>query len=417
MPNRWRRLVLALPAALLLLPTVPRDAGAIPAFARKYKVTCALCHSPFPRLTPFGAQFATNGFMLARGETPPDTLAVGDPLLRLQRDLPLAMRVEAYVSSLTGDGNVGADFKTPWGIKLLSGGQVADKVSYYLYFFLTERGEVAGLEDAYLQFNDVFGSGADLIAGQFQLSDPLFKRELRLEYEDYMPYRVRVGDVRTDLTYERGLMARRSLWQGSEMFLQVVNGRGLDQATEELNYSTQTPKNVGLRLSQDLGPIRVGGYGYAGKEKLADGMESSVRIFGPDATLPLGRMFELNLQYLYRHDGNPFFLDTCVPTDPRCDATAADPLKTTVDSYLGEILFMPPWAGGRLFFTGLYNRVEADRPVFTLRVGEPGYLDLFESVGITAHYLSSRNLRLMTEVDRDMQTNRFRFTAGAVAAF
>src|SRR3546814_13507529 len=58
-----------------------------------------------------------------------------------------------------------------------------------------ERGEVAGLEDAYLQFNDVLGSGVDVIAGQFQVSDPLFKRELRLEYEDYMPYRVRVGAV------------------------------------------------------------------------------------------------------------------------------------------------------------------------------------------------------------------------------
>lgn len=51
---------------------------------------------------------------------------------------------------------------------------------------------MAGLEDAYVQFTDVGGSGVSVIAGQFQVSDPLFKRELRLEYEDYQPYRVRV---------------------------------------------------------------------------------------------------------------------------------------------------------------------------------------------------------------------------------
>jgi hypothetical protein len=354
--------------------------------------------------------------MMVRGETPPDTTSVGDPLLRLQRDLPLAVRVEAYMSSLTGDDQVAADFKTPWGIKLLSGGQITDNVSYYMYFFLTERGEVAGLEDAYLQFNDVFGSGVDLIAGQFQLSDPLFKRELRLEYEDYMPYRVRVGDVGADLTYERGLMAIASPWKDADLFVQVVNGRGLDQATEERNYSVQTPKNVGVRLSQGLGPLRVGGYVYAGKEK-ADGLESSIRAWGPDATVSLGPKVEVNLQYLYRRDGNPFFLESCAPTDPRCDYNASDPVKTTVDSYMGELLFMPTWLEGRSYFTALYNRVEADRPIFTLRVGEPGYLSLYETMGVTAHYLRSRNLRFMAEVQRDLQQDRFRFTAGVVTAF
>ncbi len=417
MPYRWRGVAFAFLAAILLLPTVPGDADAIPAFARKYRVTCALCHNPFPRLTAFGDQFAANGFMMAPGEVPPDTISVGDPWLQLQRDLPLAIRVEAYMSSLTGDGAVAADFKTPWGIKLLSGGQVAKNVSYYMYFFLTERGEVAGLEDAYLQFNDILGSGVNLIAGQFQLSDPLFKRELRLQYEDYMPYRVRVGDVRADLTYERGLMAMRSPWPGADLFVQVVNGNGLNQATEELNYSTQTMKNVGLRLSQKLGPIRLGGYGYAGKEKLANGMESSVRVWGPDATLPLGRMLDLNLQYLHRRDGNPFFLDSCAPGDPRCDYGASDPVRTTVDSYMSELLFLPPWASGRVYFTALYNRIESDRPVFTLRVGEPGFLRLYESVGVTGHYLRSRNLRFMTEVNRDLRTNRFRFTTGVVTAF
>ncbi len=417
MPIHPRGVTHAVLAALMLVSAAPLAAGDIPAFARKYKVGCSLCHTHFPRLSAFGAQFAANGFAMVRGHVGPDTLATGDPWLRLQRELPLAVRVEGYLSSLTGKNAVGTDLKTPWGIKLLSGGQIADKISYYMYFFLTERGEVAGLEDAFLQFGDVFGSGVDIIAGQFQLSDPLYKRELRVEYEDYMPYRVRVGDVRTDLTYERGLMVSRALWTGSELFVQVVNGQGLEPATSDLNYSTQTPKNVGVRLSQDLGPFRVGGYTYLGTDKLADGTESTVRVWGPDATVPLGQRLDLNLQYLYRRDGNPFFLDACQPGDPRCDVNAAHPLRTSVNAYMGELLFAPSWADGRLLFTALYNRVQSDRPVFTLRVGEPGYLKLYESAGVSAHYLGSRNVRFMAEVNRDLQVNRFRFTTGVVTAF
>jgi hypothetical protein len=401
----------------VLLPLLPADAHAIPAFARKYRVTCALCHAPFPRLNAFGNMFAANGFQMARGAPAVDTISVGDPLLRLQRDLPLAVKVEAYMSSLSGDDAVAADFKTPWGIKLLSGGQVTDDISYYMYFFLTERGEVAGLEDAYLQFGDVFDSGVDLIVGQFQLSDPLFKRELRLEYEDYMPYRVRVGDVRADLTYERGLMALTSPWKNAELAVQLVNGRGLDQATEERNYSTQTLKNLGVRLSQDLGLFRLGGYLYAGKEKLTGDLASTVRVWGPDATIPFGPKVELNLQYLYRRDGNPFFLDSCTQNDPRCDYNAADPLKSVVDSYMAEVLASPQGAMGRWHFAALYNRVESDRPVFTLRVGEPGYIDMFESASLTATYLQARNLRFMAEVQRDLHSDRTRLTAGVVTAF
>jgi hypothetical protein len=57
----------------------------LPSFARKYNVSCNLCHNPAPRLTAFGEQFAANGFELAPGEQPRDTIDTGDPLLRLLR--------------------------------------------------------------------------------------------------------------------------------------------------------------------------------------------------------------------------------------------------------------------------------------------------------------------------------------------
>lgn len=417
MSTALRRASLAALAAVALLPMMPRDADAIPAFARKYKITCSLCHAPFPRLTAFGEQFAGNGFQLARGETPLDTVFTGDPALRLMRDIPLAIRLDAYVSGLSGGSDVIAtDLKTPWAIKLLSGGQITDDVAYYLYFFMSERGEVAGLEDAYLQFNDFVGSGWDLLVGQFQVSDPLYKRELRLQYEDYMPYRVKVGDVRADLTYERGIMAITSPWKDADLFLQVVNGRGLDEAREDKNYDTGNAKNFGVRLSQDLGLFRVGGFLYAGSEK-ADGLESSLRVLGPDATIPLGGKVEVNLQYLYRRDANPFFLSTCVRADPRCEFGADDPLRTEVDSYMGELLYFPQGAGGDWHVAALYNRIEANSPIFRLGAGESGPLSHYESLGLSLHYMQARNLRLMAEVSRDLELKRTRFVAGVSTAF
>ncbi len=406
----------ALLAALALAR--PDPAEAIPSFARKYRVSCALCHQPFPRLNAFGEQFAGNGFEMVRGETPPDTMAVGDGLLRLQEMLPLAVRLDAYVSALGADGRAAStDLQLPYTIKVLSGGQIADGLSYYLYFFLSERGEVAGLEDAYVQVSDVLSTGVDLIVGQFQVSDPLFKRELRLEYEDYALYRMRVGDARADLTYDRGVMALFSPREGTDVALEVVNGTGLEHARPDRRYDKDRGKNVMLRVSQELGPLRVGGFGYVGRERSA-GVLDDIEIWGVDATLGLlrGRL-EFNGQYLARSDGNPFFLDTCVSGDSRCDADAADPFAVEGEGVMGEVIFAPSGAMGRWHLTALYNRVWSDRPALSLRLGEDAALDRYETVGVGASYLYARNARWIGEITRDLERESTRVTVGLVVGF
>lgn len=393
----------ALFVALLLVAAPPRDAEAIPAFARKYNVSCSLCHSPVPALTDFGEDFAGNGFQFQKGAEPVDSVDTGDDLLVLMKDLPLAVRFDGYLRATAESDLPSTDLETPWGIKLLSGGHIARNVSYYMYFFMSERGEVAGLEDAYVQFTDLGGSGIDLLAGQFQVSDPLFKRELRLEFEDYQAYRVRVGDVRADLTYDRGLMAVLSPWEGADVSLQIVNGRGISAASEEKVYDGDDGKNFAARVSQALGPIRVGGFGYLGTES-AGGITSDIRVFGPDVSVALGPAFELNGQYLRRTDETPFF-DTAGPAD------------TEVDMGFAELVWSPQGGAGRWFFTGLYNFVESDDPVFTIRQGEAGFLDSYQSVAVGGNYLAARNLRLTGEVQYDLDLESYRFIAGFVTAF
>lgn len=388
----------------------------IPSFARKYNVSCSLCHSPFPRLTAFGETFAANGFEFTPGETPEDTVDTGDPLLRLQESVPLALRVDLYGQALTATSGeqVASDLQTPFGIKLLSGGQVADGISYYLYFFMSERGEVAGLEDAYLQFTDLLGSGVDVIAGQFQVSDPLFKRELRLEYADYQPYRVRVGDAAADLTYDRGLMASYSPYDGGDLVLGVVNGSGLGEGGPTRQIDTDTDKNAFLRYSHDFGPVRLGAYGYYGGETF-DGADNETWIFGPDATVSVGNVGELNLQYLRREDDNPFF-DPLGPTP-----------TTQVDAAMAEFILYPEGPSSRLWLTGLFNWLEADRPVMSLRIGEqtgePGFLRRYREGALGVTYVLRRNVRLLGEAawifdeDTPSVTGHARLTAGVVAAF
>lgn len=389
------------------------SSSAIPAFSRKYGASCALCHAPFPRLTDFGEQFAGNGFEFQPGEAPSDTVDTGDDELRLQEALPLAVRFDAYAQAHTGSerGVTEADLQTPFNIKLLSGGQVTDGVSYYMYFFLSERGEVAGLEDAYVQFTDVGGSGVSLMVGQFQVSDPLFKRELRLEYEDFQVYRVNVGRSPLDLTYDRGVMVTYSPWSDGDLAAGLVNGRGLNESSASRQLDRDPQKNGFLRYSHDLGPVRLGGYVYRGAETVG-GVDNEAWIFGPDATVALGPTAELNLQYLRREDDNPFFDASVLPEGGS---------STGVDAGMAELIWWPRGATGDLHFTGLFNWVDADREIVSLGLGEQtegsGYLDSYTSTALGVSWAARRNVRLVGETAWDFDLDQARFTTGVVTAF
>ena len=146
---------------------------AIPAFARKYNMTCKTCHSPYPKLKAYGEEFAGNGFVLKDQDAPRYYVETGDERLSLIRDLPLALRLEGHLT-YNEDKTEKSDFKSPIIFKLLSGGAIFNNVSYYVYYIL-EEGDVGKIEDAFLYFNNLFGSELAFTIGQFQVSDPLFK--------------------------------------------------------------------------------------------------------------------------------------------------------------------------------------------------------------------------------------------------
>ena len=371
--------------------SVALTAEAIPAFARKYRFSCSTCHAPFPRLKPYGEEFAARGFRLPPEEEPPrSTYDLGDPLLALQRDLPLAIRMEGYASSKESfDDNV--DVEWPWAFKLLSGGPIADSISYYFYGIM-EKGESIKLEDAFLQFNSVMGTGIDVMFGQFQICDTMFKRELRLEREDYQIYKTRIGLLPTDLTYDRGLVFSGTMPGDIDVTFQVVNGNGIEAAQGD-NFDSNGFKDTSLRFGRSFGPVTVGLFGYYTNYD-RDGVDSTTTYVGPDLALDLGDKWAFNLQYLVRSDDRPFF------------GNAPDLRDVETKGGFVELHFFPQGQDGRWVVSVIYNNIDSDWD-------EADY----ESAFVTVNRLVARNLRILLEAGRDIEQDANRISLGVVTAF
>jgi hypothetical protein len=399
-----RRRLAALGMALTASALAVCQAVSMPAFARRYGVSCAQCHHPFPRATDFGETFAGNGFRMMRGEEPPDTVATGDPLLTLQRTLPLAVRVDAQAQLFT-NGETAGDFQTPWLVKIISSAPLTNDLSYYFYFLLNERGETPGIEDAFVYWNDIGGRPVDLAAGQFQVSDPLFKRELRLMFEDYAIYRARVGEQAIDLTYDRGLMLMADAG-GATFTVELVNGNGIGAAGATRRLDDNAFKNVFGHLTRDVipGRARLGSMGYIGRsDGLGPGsgtVRSETWMVGADATLSGGPV-DVNLQYLHREDRRPTF------TPGETDAVT--------DGGFVELIVAPEER--RTYGFALYNHVQCDRPLLNPRAGGPTNVTRFQTAAAGIGYLVARNARVQFEVGYDIESETGRATVGMTLAY
>jgi hypothetical protein len=377
-----------------LLFLMVAEAMAIPAFARRYSFSCKTCHAPFPRLKDYGTEFMDNGYRVKGQETPRYFIDTGDTFLALLREVPLALRADSFIT-YNNSATRKLDFSTPYLIKLLSGGEISRHVSYYLYFFFSERGEVAGLEDAFLMFDNIFNSGFDFYLGQFQVSDPLFKREIRLTLEDYLIYKARPGKSKIDLTYDRGLMITRSLPSGTDFVLEVVNGSGIGEANIFRNFDSDKYKNFLFRLSQDLGrQLRLGAVVYAGKEGEAD-RANSLWLIGFDGTVA-SPLLELNFQFILRRDSNPEFL-------------FSPPETVKTRGGFAELIYLPRGDDSRWYGTALFNWVDSDQ----------NELD-YSTVTLHGGWLLQRNLRLTAEstyLFRSPYGRHLKFNLGLITAF
>lgn len=379
------------------------DIHAIPAFARKYNMTCKTCHAPFPKLKAYGDEFAGNGFVLQDQDAPRYFVETGDPELSLIRDLPLAMRLEGHVT-YNQNKSEQSDFSTPLLFKLLTGGAIAKDVAYYVYYIL-ENGERGKIEDAWIMFNNLFGSELDLTLGQFQLCDPLFKRELRLTRDDYYIYKVRPGASNVDLTYDRGVMLSYGFESGTDISLQIVNGSGIGEGFATGNFDDDKYKNFMGRISQDIGEhLRIGAMGYYGREAREfddalsgnNSLDNELWMIGGDVTISLDPI-ELNIQYVERNDNDPFFhnsFEIGYPSD----------LKTR--GAFTELIYLPNGDDSKWYAVGLFNWIESD-------FSDLNYKTISGHIG----YVFRRNLRMVVETRYDFEREFATLGVGVITAF
>jgi len=385
--------------SLIIATILAGDILAIPAFARKYNMSCKACHSPFPSLKSYGEEFAFNGFQLKGMEAPGYYVDTGDEDLSLIRDFPLAARLEGYITYNQGKSEQ-SDFYAPVLFKILTGGAITNDISYYVYYIL-ESGEVGKIEDAWFMFNNLFGSELDFTIGQFQVCDPLFKRELRLTRDDYYIYKVNPGNSMVDLTYDRGIMLGYGFESGTDIVLEVVNGSGIGEQFLSGTFDNDKYKNFFGRISQDASDhFRIGAMGYWGKEKQESPTgppeivysTNELWMLGGDMTISLDPL-ELNLQYISRSDDNPnFFYD--------------EKEKVNTQGAFAEFIFRPEGDDSDWYAVGLFNWIESDQTDLNLK-----------QLGIHFGYLLKRNIRLVAEYSQNFTVEYGTIGLGFITAF
>ena len=381
---------------ILIVTAFLTEIYSIPAFARKYNMSCKVCHSPFPKLKPYGEDFAGNGFVLKDKDAPRYYVETGDDYLTLIRDFPIALRIEGYLT-YNQDKAEQTDFTGPAAVKLMSGGTITSDVSYYVYYIL-EEGDVGKVEDAFLFFNDLFGTELDFSIGQFQVSDPLFKRELRLTRTDYLIYKVRPGLSETDLTYDRGIMLSYGIPTNTDITLEVVNGSGIGTPFGNGNFDKDKYKNLFGRATQEITEeLRIGVSGYYGNEILVNPTffsqsKNELWMAGADATVDISPV-ELNFQYLMRNDHNPYAL-----------TTGATDIKT--QGGFAELIIRPEGDNSKVYGVAIFNYIDSDDDALDIKSG-----------GLSLGYLLRRNIRLTGEYNYNFTDEFGVLSIGFVTAF
>jgi hypothetical protein len=266
---------------------------------------------------------------------------------------------------------------------------------------MNERGSIAGLEDAFLMYNDFLGSGIDLFAGQFQVSDPLFKGELRYTLENYKIYGTAPVGSTADLKYDRGVMFQRDFATGTTIVGEILNGAGIGEAREGYLFDKDKYKNFMLRLNQSIGKyISVGVFGYTGREVVYGPLSniiSDLKMYGPDLTIDIDQKFILNAQYVIRTDSR-------VITDG-FPSTGLEDVKT--QGAFAEVIYSPKGDMSKWYLTGLINWVDSDLD----------YLD-YSSATLHAGYLMRRNTRVVGEFTQLFTgTDYGKVSVGIITAF
>ncbi len=322
---------------------VPKKANAIPAFAQKYHFSCAVCHTVFPNLNPFGRAFWRNGFRLpGTNGTPADATQITQGL-SLPNPWPIPVMIEPIIqyqhysneniSPATDAFTAEADLVAAGAFKVYT--PFANSISFYVHYnssTSTAQNPHPALaqKQVFASINGI-GSGfgiaphlLNLKIGQVTTASPYFYRQ--------MPFYLGAGPVGAGAGAqglvigadgEAGALIH-SRNEGIALYgtpgyhlwykVTVTNDSGANQynlvnaqASNAMEYSYQLKEYYPLA---SLGQLEFGYYGATiGEPMSVNGVSETynnrVTVNGVDVDLS-NDIYELGLTWMEQNDSNPY---------------------------------------------------------------------------------------------------------------
>ena len=167
------KLLLVVGSALLVLLLMPSRASAIPAFARKYGLSCTACHEAWPALNDFGRAFRDNGYQLLQGKDDPTTTTPGYIPISIRLTPHYEFNMASHQQTDQGTKTLKSGGVSDIGLDLLMGGTLFDNVSFLVVpaGFTSEEGVT--LESAWVRFSNLGGSSwANVKVGKHDVDLP-----------------------------------------------------------------------------------------------------------------------------------------------------------------------------------------------------------------------------------------------------
>jgi len=397
---------LLLTSILLLLFFTPTDSFAIPVFARKYGLPCSACHEAWPKLNSFGQKFKDEGYQLRNEKDAPIWLR--------PEFWPVAMRITPHWhfesagrtpvdSAPSGEQTINTSGFDLTGIDILTGGTLANNISFLLVPSIDVGSGTVGFESANVRLDNLWGSPwLNFKFGKFEQDVPLSeKRMMTLSnvggaYQLY--HFVPPGDANTDEFASLG---------ENQLGIELMGHSEDDHTRFAVSLLSSTNGTPGLpfgrsydgylHLSQGflvphLGLQRVGVYGWAGLRPTffltttTDGVPGvpipgagrGNRSFYRSGVYGSVYIGKFDVTGVYQRAGDNVFL---------ANATSASPSAINQPTVLPVGAQGPQWNTGtieahytyspQLFIIGRYELVRISRQVLASNPSDFGNVDVF----------------------------------------
>jgi len=255
----WSVAILAALGGLLL----PAEAGAIPAYGRRYSVACTTCHAPLPpRLNNFGIVFRKAGFRLPDSDDEGKLLFKTIPAHGIGDAASLSANVDARRDEKTEEGN-----RTTLGlgeVEVAAGTAIGNHVSAQAMFVPWDDG-MTELENAEVQYNagsarHQFVARAGLMQtylwqkanhGSLTLSTPLvFAETSPVAVEGRVPFGLGANQIGAEVGY---LFTNLKDGKLSSTMLTAAVLNGVDAEGERAIRNTTSGADVYLQAMQLFG--------------------------------------------------------------------------------------------------------------------------------------------------------------------